>query len=649
MFCSRCGTKLDDSAKLCTNCGLDLAPTTPVKAIAGGEVTERDIVREALAEDFEILEELGRGGMAIVFRARDLHLDREVAVKVLPFSLAFDTEFVERFQREARTAAGLEHPNITPIYRVGKAGRVTYFVMKYLRGQSLSHLLARRGHLSPPEIRRLLIEAGQAIGYAASRGIVHRDIKPDNIMFDEHGLCMLADFGIAKAASGQRLTGTGMSIGTPHYMSPEQARAQNTDGRSDIYSLGIVAYQCLVGKVPYDGEDSFAIGYKHIMEPIPIPDLATTDERRLFDVVRRMIMKDPNDRFQTCEAMIAQLEGELVAAAGTMRGSGVNAAPRSPSQPTSAITQPSGEGRATLARPITHGGKRPVARRSDPGTRGVLWGMVALLAIVGGGAAYYFLARRPDASPPGSAVFDSAPALTSAIRGLADSTAMSDSSPRLESVPDSSVNSAPPVRDSTAPAVGPGPVDSGGIRLTGLPRRTRVMIDEVAVAGATIRLAPGPHVLAISAPRFQFYTDTVDVAPGTVLDLVPNLVPLSGVPTLTRGQRRAGEPVPAVSCDEPGPTYNADRSCFDQRPRPAKPPFVPLTSGIEGTPRSSVLLIKVSADGKSLEVRPFNPSNDATFERLARQYAESMEWRPATKNGVAVIGWTQMAFPPQQP
>src|SRR5262245_35433939 len=176
MFCSRCGTKLPDNAKNCSHCGLDLVPTTPVKAIASGEVTEADIVREALSSEYEIQEELGRGGMAIVYRARDRSLDRDVAIKVLPFSLAFDSEFVERFQREARTAAQLEHPNIIPIYRVGKAGRVTFFIMKYLRGQSLSHLLAKRGRLPPPEIRRLLIEAGSALGYAAKRNVVHRDI-----------------------------------------------------------------------------------------------------------------------------------------------------------------------------------------------------------------------------------------------------------------------------------------------------------------------------------------------------------------------------------------------------------------------------------------------------------------------------------------
>ncbi len=293
--------------------------TTPVHAIATGVLQELDLVRESLAAEYEIIEELGRGGMAMVYRAKDRQLEREVAVKVLPFSLAFDTEFVERFQREARTAAQLEHPNIISIYRVGRSGRVIYFVMKFLRGGSLSTVLGTRKKLTPPEIRRLLSEAGSALGYAAQRGIVHRDIKPDNIMFDEFGQSVLTDFGIAKAASGQKLTGTGMSIGTPHYMSPEQARAQAIDGRSDIYSLGVVAYQCLTGTVPYDGEDSFSIGYKHITEPIPTPSLVTADERRIFEVIKRMLMKDPNDRFQSCEELVASFRGHPIAAPGAVR------------------------------------------------------------------------------------------------------------------------------------------------------------------------------------------------------------------------------------------------------------------------------------------------------------------------------------------
>ena len=174
------------------------------------------------------------------------------------------------------------------------------------------------------------------------------------------------------------------------------------------------------------------------------------------------------------------------------------------------------------------------------------------------------------------------------------------------------------------------------------------MVDESPATSATIKLPPGPHVIAISAPRFQFFTDTVDIQPGVVLDMTPNLVPLSGTLSQRRQQRAGAQPgSPVATCDEPGPNYNLNRACFDQRPRPVNPPFVPLTSSIEGTPRSSVLLIQVSAEGKSLQVRQFNPSNDAAFEQLARQYASTMDWRPAMKDGVAVMGWTQMAFPPQ--
>src|SRR5713101_2725310 len=310
MYCSRCGTQNENASKFCRSCGMDLTATTPVGAVRDPqqEMTDLDLVREQLKEEYEILEELGRGGMAIVFKARERQLERDVAIKVLPFSLSFDKEFVERFQREARTSAKLEHPNIIPIYRVGKSGRVIFFVMKFLRGKPLSSVLAARGTLAPAEIRQVLAQVARALAYAHRSGIVHRDIKPDNIMFDEHGLAMVTDFGIAKAATGGKLTGTGMSIGTPHYMSPEQARAQPLDGRSDLYSLGVVAYQCLTGRVPFDGEDSFSIGYKHIMEELPTPPLETYDQRTLFEIIRKMMAKAPDERFQSADDLVQVLE-----------------------------------------------------------------------------------------------------------------------------------------------------------------------------------------------------------------------------------------------------------------------------------------------------------------------------------------------------
>jgi protein kinase-like protein len=284
------------------------------------EVTDLDLVRSGLDDEYEILEELGRGGMGIVYRARERQLEREVAIKVLPFTLAFDRELVERFLREARTAAALEHTNIVPIYRVGRRGDVIFFVMKLLRGQSVSDRLRAKGRLSAAETRQVLIETAAALGYAHRRGVVHRDVKPDNLRHDEDGRCVVTDFGIARSAGATRLTTTGMSVGTPKYMSPEQARAKDVDGRSDIYSLGIVGYECLSGSPPFDAGDALGTLMKHIQSPVPRPALETAEDHALYAVVERMLAKHPEDRFRDADELIAALGGrEVVVATGEHR------------------------------------------------------------------------------------------------------------------------------------------------------------------------------------------------------------------------------------------------------------------------------------------------------------------------------------------
>ncbi|MEP6687625.1 MAG: protein kinase [Gemmatimonadales bacterium] len=644
--------------------------TTPVHAIATGALQETDLVREALTAEYEIIEELGRGGMALVYRARDRQLEREVAIKVLPFSLAFDAEFVERFQREARTSAQLEHPNIIPIYRVGRSGRVIYFVMKYLRGGSLSTVLQERKRLTPPEIRRLLLEAGGALGYAAQRGIVHRDIKPDNIMFDEFGQCLLTDFGIAKAASGQKLTGTGMSIGTPHYMSPEQARAQAIDGRSDIYSLGVVAFQCLTGTVPYDGEDSFSIGYKHITEPIPTPSLITADERRIFEVIKRMLMKDPADRYQSCEELVASIQGQPTAAPGAVRASmaagamagGRASIPTVPSpsggmppimsQPTTPIDSPLVNRRATplerrdLPRRVAD---RSLAMRDASGSWAWIWLVVAVLG-GGGGAFYYYKAH--GFAPGLGASADSAAAAVPDTAALRDTTAARtpslpvDSGRKPAAAVPANPTPTPPRTPDPAPSDSAGaPVvvsgDSGGIRVAGLPRGSTVMIDEKPVSESVTRLAPGPHAIGVSAPRFNFYSDTIVVRPGEIAEVSPQLSAI-GSPDLPRRRivtRAAGR------C-EPGPGYNSDGSCFDERPKPATPPFVPVPDEVTDAPRPSLLWVRVSTEGRTVDVARLRPSNDSTFERAVRNFVWSLSWHPALKDGAPVEAWTQMLFPP---
>jgi serine/threonine protein kinase len=272
--------------------------------------SDLEVVRAALVDDYEVLEEIGRGGMAIVFRARDRQLHREIAIKVLPFAIAHDAEVVERFQREARLAAALEHPNIVPIYRVGRSGDVIYFAMKLVRGQSLSARIAARGRLSAAEVRRVLLETAAALGAAHRRDIVHRDVKPDNIMLDEDGRCVVMDFGIARSAADSKLTASGMSLGTPRYMSPEQARARELDGRSDLYSLGVVGYHCLVGRPPFDGDDAIGILMNHVQAPVPRPEIASggsAEERQVYAVIERLLAKDAQDRYDTAEQLIAAL------------------------------------------------------------------------------------------------------------------------------------------------------------------------------------------------------------------------------------------------------------------------------------------------------------------------------------------------------
>ena len=335
MHCAHCGHKLEDSWTACPLCGARVGGGHDPRGVAAGDVSETTLIQDTLAAEYEIIEELGRGGMAIVYRAKEKALDREVAVKVLPFSLAFDAEFVERFQREARTAAQLEHPNIIPIYRVGRTGQVIFFVMKLLRGGSFSSVLAG-GRPGAP--RRISAGCWWSRG---GRSTTRRGRASSTATSSPTTSCSTstAPASSPTSASRRRRAGNGspapgMSIGTPHYMSPEQARAQETDGRSDIYSLGIVAYQALVGAVPYDGEDSFSIGYKHIMEPIPEPILNTADERRLWLVIKRMIAKDPADRFQTGEDLVEEIEGRPAA---PRRISGASTRERLAAMPTTPI------------------------------------------------------------------------------------------------------------------------------------------------------------------------------------------------------------------------------------------------------------------------------------------------------------------------
>ena len=265
-----------------------------------------DRVVAAVGDQYLIEAEIGRGGMAAVFRALDLRLHRHVAIKALPPELAFNSDVRTRFLREAQTAAQLSHPNIVPIYTVDERGGVVYFVMALVEGESLAARLARQPRLSIEGVRRILAEVADALDYAHSCGVVHRDIKPDNILIDQTtGRAVVTDFGIARAAAGDaRLTQTGVAVGTPAYMSPEQAMGErDLDGRSDQYSLGIVGYQMLVGETPFKAANTPAMLVKHLSEaPRPVRERRPDAPDALAAAIDRALAKKPEERWASAGA-----------------------------------------------------------------------------------------------------------------------------------------------------------------------------------------------------------------------------------------------------------------------------------------------------------------------------------------------------------
>ena len=264
---------------------------------------------------YQIVEEIGRGGMGAVYKAHDPSLDRTVAIKVLAPHLVWEKDFVERFLREARAAGRLQHPNIIPIHDVGQEGNNYYFVMAYLPGPSLKQRIAQKGKLTPDEALPILRQLADALDYAHSEGLIHRDVKPANVMFDRRGQAVLTDFGIVKAVEESRLTGTGATLGTPHYMAPEQVRGAPVGARSDQYALAIMAFEMLTGQVPFDADTTTAVLFKQINDPPPsiwkiCPDLPRATE----SVMNRTLSKSPDKRYASCNEFVKALEQALAQA-----------------------------------------------------------------------------------------------------------------------------------------------------------------------------------------------------------------------------------------------------------------------------------------------------------------------------------------------
>lgn len=285
---------------------------------------------------YRIISQVGRGGMATVYKAYQPSVDRYVAVKVLPSQLAESREFATRFQQEARIIARLEHPHILPVFDYGESDGVAYFVMRYMDAGTLKEKMIEGRPLPLNDIDRLFTQLAEALSYAHSRGIIHRDLKPANVLIDAQGNVFLTDFGIAKLleSASPRLTQTDAIMGTPAYISPEQAQGNPVDQRADIYSLGIILYEMVTGSVPFTAETPLAVLFKHISDPLPPPSLVKPDiPPAIEQVLLKALAKDPKDRFATAAEFMGAWTRALETRETVQRVPEVVTVPPSPAPP----------------------------------------------------------------------------------------------------------------------------------------------------------------------------------------------------------------------------------------------------------------------------------------------------------------------------
>lgn len=367
------------------------------------------VLRQGTLGEYEILREIGQGGMATVFLAHEIALDRKVAIKVMSPQFVHGADMIERFKREARTAAGLNHPHIIPIYAVRESQQLLFFVMKYIGGRSLEAILRDVGALPFPMVRSILSDIGSALDYAHRQGVVHRDVKPGNIMIDEEGFAVITDFGIARAVQSDSLTRSGTTVGTPSYLSPEACSGEAVGSAADQYSLGIVGYEMITGQLPFRADSSLGMMYAQVHSPPrPSEQLRPDCPADLRSAIMRMLEKAPEDRFGSLKEAGQQLSGLRTGGRGESKDGddsgvrthiGLLAVPR-PGRPVGEMRTPNSPAPLSRVPPNS----RVLARQRQVKLSRVLVGL--LLAAVGAGATFLTIRARQEAQHES----DSAPA-----------------------------------------------------------------------------------------------------------------------------------------------------------------------------------------------------------------------------------------------
>ena len=505
MECLKCHTPLPDGSKFCYACGADVTGGGTMGASTGTAGLQARLQR-LVEGKYKIERLLGKGGMGAVFLAHDLTLERVVAIKVLPPDISMDEHIVKRFHQEAKTAAKLDHTNIIPIYRVESEGGLNYFVMKYIEGTSLEDVLDQKQELTIEYIQRVLWEAACALGHAHQRGVVHRDVKPANIMFDHDDRVMLTDFGISKAlqaASG--FTGTGMIIGTPHYMAPEQAKGGAVDGRADQYSLGVVAYRMVTGELPYTGDSVHTILYKHIFEEVPRMSGKRVGTPEFLSVaISRALAKEPDQRYPTMEEFATGVWPEQPVAAprkgATTAGGGGGASTtrRRPPPPRTASPDTPTEMTTAPTTPIPQ--MKIPAEKKKRSSMGLVVGAIVLVAAGVGG---YLAFGKKSESPPQASLPPAPPPGSASVDTVSVATQPAPPPPRRASDTRRAPPAAPPPPSAAQGFVSINSNPPGNLFIDGRDLGPVPVIEHP--------LSVGRHTIRVERPGFKTKTDVIDV------------------------------------------------------------------------------------------------------------------------------------------
>ncbi len=540
-FCPHCGTQVPEGSRFCSACGQSVSDPAGATTITIRDAPKDDLlemVADATRGEYEIERELGRGGMAAVYLATEIELRRKVAIKVLPPEFTFGEGMIERFQREARTAAQMDHPNIVPIFRVGAAGRLLYFAMKYVEGRSLSDVIHDRGALPIPSVTAVLEAVGSALAYAHERGVVHRDIKPANILIDRQGVVLVSDFGIARAASEATITESGAVVGTPQYMSPEQCMGQRVDSASDQYSLGVVGFEMLAGHVPFDADSAIGLIHKHISEPPPpLAPLRDDASGELVSIVERAIKKKTEERFPDMTEFTETVEMVRVTEQHAIEGRGQ----------LKALALGDTISGLKLVTPISGATKT----KKKPSRKPVLFG--ALTVVVALTVTGWFQLVAPRLEEPTSS--DDPPAIDPGTQLAAEPGSEAGASDSVSQAPSDNPTTTEPAQPATpdeqttprnAPVQTPfravedtstspvaeveatqTPVTDGTLVFAGLPDDAEVRIDGNRIVGARATLLFGEHEITINVPGYEPYTQNIVLAAGQTRTVTPSFIAIA--------------------------------------------------------------------------------------------------------------------------